>query len=365
MYLGPHHFQAQSRYFEDSIRFATSALWFEPWGLVAAQLDAEALKNGTASLVHARGIFSDGMSVSRCRRAIPYRNHVNITDLFPPVRDSITLSLAAVPRRPEGSNTFLPDESASMNGPMRYRAEVQMLFDETTGRDEKPVHIGRKNIALRVDTEPAGEFTSLPIARISRNGSGNFVYDPEFIPPSVALSGSPRLMSLLGRLIEILEDKSTRFSRPALDGMERVWAEFSTREIANFWFLHTVNSALPALRHHYLTKRGHPEQLFVDLLRLGGALCTFAIEAHPRQLPLYDHNNLEKSFGELDHHIRTYLETIIPTQYIPDPARKARRLFSTKPNSPIRGAWTKRAGSSPSAPLSASLLVISKTRCNW
>jgi hypothetical protein len=35
-----------------------------------------------------------------------------------------------------------------MNGPMRYRAEVQMLFDETTGRDEKPVQIGRQNIAI-------------------------------------------------------------------------------------------------------------------------------------------------------------------------------------------------------------------------
>ncbi len=326
MYLGPHHFQAQSRYFEDSIRFATSALWFEPWGLVAAQLDAEALKNGTASLVHARGIFSDGM-VFQMPESDPLPEPRNITDLFPPVRDSITLSLAAVPRRPEGSNTFLPDENAGMNGPMRYRAEVQMLFDETTGRDEKPVHIGRKNIALRVDTEPAGEFTSLPIARISRDGSGNFVYDPEFIPPSVALSGSPRLMSLLGRLIEILEDKSARFSRPAQDGKERDWAEFSTREIANFWFLHTVNSALPALRHHYLTKRGHPEQLFVDMLRLGGALCTFAIEAHPRQLPLYDHNNLQKSFGELDHHIRTYLETIIPTQYIQIPLVKRADYF--------------------------------------
>ena len=61
MYLGPHHFQAQSRYFEDSIGFTTAALWFEPWGLVGAQLDAEALKNGTVSLIHARGILPDGM----------------------------------------------------------------------------------------------------------------------------------------------------------------------------------------------------------------------------------------------------------------------------------------------------------------
>ena len=62
MYLGPHQFQAQSRYFEDSLGFAVSNLWFEPWGLAGCELDAEALRNGTLSLVHARGIFPDGLS---------------------------------------------------------------------------------------------------------------------------------------------------------------------------------------------------------------------------------------------------------------------------------------------------------------
>jgi type VI secretion system protein ImpJ len=330
MYLGPHHFQAQSRYFEDSIRFATAALWFEPWGLVAAQLDPESLKNGTVALVHARGIFPDGMAF-HMPESDPLPETRNITDLFPPVRDAITLSLAAIPRHPEGPNTYLPDEASGhgngSNGAVRYHAEVQMLFDETTGRDEKPVQIGRKNIALRLDTEPAGEYTALPIARITRDGSGHFIYDPEFIPPCVAISASPRLMSILGRLIEILEEKGKRFQRTSSGGKERSWAEFSTRDIANFWFLHTINSALPGLRHQYLTKRGHPEQLYMDMLRLGGGLCTFAIEAHPQELPLYDHKDLQKSFGELDHKIRSYLETIIPTQYIEIPLVKRAEYF--------------------------------------
>jgi len=54
MYLGPHHFQVQSRYFEDSIQFAASALQFETYGFVGFGLDAEALRNGTLSLLHAR-----------------------------------------------------------------------------------------------------------------------------------------------------------------------------------------------------------------------------------------------------------------------------------------------------------------------
>src|SRR5215475_1945158 len=62
MYLGPHQFQAQGRYFEDSLEFATSALWFKNFGFTGYSLDAEALQNGTVSLIHARGIFPDGIA---------------------------------------------------------------------------------------------------------------------------------------------------------------------------------------------------------------------------------------------------------------------------------------------------------------
>jgi type VI secretion system protein ImpJ len=327
MYLGPHHFQTQSRYFEDSIRFTAGSLWFEPWGLIGAQLDSEALKNGTVVLAHARGIFPDGLAF-HMPESDPLPEPRKIAELFPAVRDSIGLSLAVPPRRPEGANTLLADSDGQPNrAPQRYRAEPALLYDETTGRDEKPVHLGRKNIALRVDTEALGDLLHLPIARITRDSAGDFVYDPNFIPPSVELGASARLVAILNRLIEILEEKSARFSRTAPGGREKSWAEFSTREIANFWLLHTVNSALPPLRHFLLTKRGHPEEAYVELLRLGGALCTFAIDSHPSQLPLYDHGNLEKCFGLLDAHIRTHLETIVPTQYIQIPMVKRADYF--------------------------------------
>ncbi len=315
MYLGPHHFQAQSRYFEDSARFTTSSLWFEPWGLVAAQLDPEALKNGTVSLVHARGIFPDGLVFHMPESDAPPPAR-NIADLFPPAQDAVTVTLAVAPRRPEGVNTA--GEGA------RYSAEIKVLHDETTGRDEKPVQVGRKNISLRLDTEPLDDLVTLPIARVMRDGSGHFIFDPDFVPPCVEFSASERIMSMVARLIEILEDKSSRFAR---SGQGKSWAEFSTTEIANFWLLHTVNSALAPIRHQYLTRRGHPESLYVEMLKLGGALCTFAFESHPRNLPLYDHRNLSKCFGDLDEHIRVHLETIVPTQFINIPLVKRADYF--------------------------------------
>ena len=329
MYLAPHHFQVQSRYFEDSIRFITSSLWYQSYGLIGGQFDAQALANGTVSVLHARGIFPDGLTF-HMPESDPLPKTRNIADLFPVARDKVTVTLAVPPRRPEGLNCILPEGNGNGSSAeaARFSAEAKMLHDETTGRDEKPVQLGRKNIQLLLDTEPAGDLVTLPIARVMRDGSGHFIYDPDFIPPCLEISASKRLMDLLGRLLDILGDKSAMFSR-SNQGEKRTWVEFSTRDIANFWLLHTVNAALAPLRHQYMTKRGHPEELFTEMLRLGGALCTFALDSHPRSLPLYKHDQLDECFGLLDEHIRRHLETIVPTQYVAVPLTKVANYFYT------------------------------------
>ena len=74
MYLGPHHFQAQSRYFEDSLNFVTSSLWRDAYGFAGLQFDNDALRNGTLALTHARGLFqTDWPSICRARMSRRHR----------------------------------------------------------------------------------------------------------------------------------------------------------------------------------------------------------------------------------------------------------------------------------------------------
>ena len=317
MYLAPHHFQVQSRYFEDSIHFAISALCFEPYGFVGCGLDAEALRNGTLSLLHARGIFPDGtpFQMPDCDPLPPARN---VADLFPTTRDKVSVLLAIPERRPGGANCALSSDGEAW---VRYRAEAKTVADETTGRDEKPVQVGRKNFSLLLDSEVQEGILGLPVARITRDGTGHFVFDPEFIPPATTIGASDRLMHILKRLIEILDDKSASLSAGSASA-GRTWAEYSTRDVAQFWLLHTVNSALAPLREMYTGRHVHPEQVFVQMLRLAGSLCTFAFESHPRDLPLYNHLDPADCFNALDHHIRNLRhERLIET----DLATKARR----------------------------------------
>lgn len=322
MYLGPHHFQAQSRYFEDSIQFAAASLWYSSFGLVGVELDADALHNGTVSLVHARGILPDGLPFNM-PESDPLPDPRTIADLFPPTRDAVTVMLAIPARKPNGYNCSLSENGTDA----RYQAETRVLHDENNGADERPVRLGRKNLRLLMDTESPGDRIALPIARVIRTGSGHYAYDSTFVPPILQISASTSLMMMVKRLIEILDEKAATVGRGNRTAAGQFATEMSTRDIASFWLLHAVNSALPPLRHQLMVKHGHPEELFIEMSRLAGALCTFALESHPRDLPLYEHLNLTDTFDKLEKHIRMHLETIVPTNCISIPLHPAGDYF--------------------------------------
>ncbi|HEY2377825.1 MAG TPA: type VI secretion system baseplate subunit TssK [Gemmatimonadaceae bacterium] len=305
MHLAQHHFQAQSRYFEDAIQFAISSLFFAPYGLAGCELDTEAIRNDAVSLIHARGMMPDGLPFDiPASDAAP--GPLDVRELFSPTQQS-HLVLLTIPAYRADQPNFGQNGETNGSG-ARYRAEAAPMLDDTTGRDEKPVSIGRKNLRLALDIEPLDDVVSIPIARVKRDGAGHFIYDPEYVPPCVQVGASTRLMHLLGRLIDILDAKSDSMARGRRGSAE----EFARQEVASFWLLHAIDSTLPALRHIAQVKRVHPEQLYVELSRLAGALCTFALDAHPRALPLYDHDHPQESFDALDKHIRANLEVVTP-----------------------------------------------------
>jgi type VI secretion system protein ImpJ len=305
MHLAQHHFQAQSRYFEDAIHFALSSLFFAPYGLAGCELDAEALRNDTVSLIHARGILPDGLPFDMPASDLS-PEPLSVRELFSPTSESHLVLLSIPAYRTDRPNFAVNGESLGQTA--RYRAESEAMLDDTTGRDERPVSVGRKNFRLSLDTELPEDEVILPIARVRRDGAGHFMYDAQYVPPCLHVGASRRLMQLVQRLVEILDAKSDSMMRGRRGSAE----EFARQEVASFWLLHAIDSSLPALRHILEAKRVHPERLYVELSRLAGALCTFALDAHPRALPAYEHDHLEECFGALDRHIRAHLEVVAP-----------------------------------------------------
>lgn len=313
MYLGPHHFQAQNRYFEDALDFITTSLWRDPYGFSGLQFDQDALRNGTLSLTHARGLFADGLAFDLpSSDAAPAPRA--FASLFSPVADHLTMYLAVPAFVRDGQNTTLDSDS----GTTRYRAWEQKLPDQNTGLDEKPIEVGRKNLQLLAESELSDRVVSLPVVRLLRDGAGRFEPDSTFVPPCLSIEASPALTDMLRRLIDMLDEKSTVFTQEQQQRNGVFQAGMSARHVAQYWFLHAINSNLPQLRH-FLLARAHPQELFREMSRLGGALCTFGLEVHPRALPTYDHLALGDCFAKLDDHIRRHLEIVLPSKAIKIP----------------------------------------------
>jgi type VI secretion system protein ImpJ len=310
MYLSPHHFQTQSRYFEDSMAFLAASLWREPWGLLHAELDQKAMRNGTAVLLHASGIFPDGLAFE-VPNSDPSPEPRNLLEVFPSTDAVLPLCLTVPSRRDNG---FDCDLTASPNG-SRFSRMQRMLRDETNGIDEREIDLGQKNIRLSTEAELTSEMLSIPIARVLRDGRGHLICDEEFIAPCLRLSASEPLMLLVRRLLDAIGDKSTTVTRGARR-QGRFEAGTGALDVANYWFLHALQSAIPPLQHLIATRHAHPEDVYVELARLAGALCTFAVDSDPRSLPTYDHRDPGLAFRALDAHIRKHLEIVVPSNTV-------------------------------------------------
>jgi len=310
MHLGPHHFQTQSRYFEDILSFTGGNLWKYPWGFLSLSLDQDAIRNGIAVLHHASGIFADGLpfDIGDCDAPPP---PVNLLECFSPTDTELFLHLALPLRRDTGMNCSLDEKDDGL----RYSMTQRSLRDETTGIDEYDVPLGRKNLRLVTTTQPQPGFTSLPVARVLRDGKGGLMYDPDFLPVCLRIHASEALMVLLKRLIETLQDKSASLSKTKRH-QTAFEAGTSAMDVSNYWFLHTLHSAIPTLRHLYSTKRGHPEELYRQLARLAGSLSTFALDSNPVGAPEYSHESPGETFRALDQYIRRHLEIFFPSNNV-------------------------------------------------
>jgi type VI secretion system protein ImpJ len=295
MHLAPHHFQAQKRYFEDLIDFTSQSLYFAGYGFAGVGWSEEALANGRLELLHARGILPDGLAFAMPESdALPEGRAV--ADLLSPVAREATVYLSLPPYQPGGANC--------VNASTRFAPAEKKLVDENAGLEERPVTLGQKNFRLLLEHELDPR---------------HLVFDPNFIPPLLTMEASPRLIVMIKRLVEILEAKATSL-RP-----ERASAKLggmSQRDVASFWYLHCMNSSIADLRHMAFVKKGHPEELYRLLLKLGGALCTFNLRKDPAELPLYDHWRPENCFPQIDSHIREALETILPSSSLQIPLRQ-------------------------------------------
>ena len=313
--LTPQHLQLQDRFLENLLQFHLEHLAFRPRGFRTLHISQEALAGGSFGLSSASGILPDGLlfDIPESDASPPPRQ---LSDCFEQDQTSVDLYLAVPHYRERGVNVA----ASTALGGARYHAEYELFRDENTGLAEKPVQIARKNLRLLTENEVQEGYSTLRVARVERTETGLFQLNPHFVPPLLDFRASDYLLAIARRLVEILSARST-----AIAGMRRqknqVLADFSISDIANFWLLYTINSALPVFRHLLETRGGHPEALYSAMTSLAGALTTFSTTIHPRDLVAYDHEELGACFTDLDEKLRLLLETVVPSNFVALPLK--------------------------------------------
>lgn len=306
MHLAQHHFQQQARHVESTIHFALSSAHSYCYGLATLAIDRDALANGELVVRQATGVLPDGLPLH-----IPTDSgealSIRLESHFPPTATVCVFSIA------------VPSESASTAG-SRYRAFVRVLADETTGGDSRNVVLGAPAWRLVAAGEGAG-LTSLPVARVIRDGQGRFALDDRFIPPCIRLGASDRLVRLRSAIEDLLRAKSDEIRRRQ-GASAAALRDHAAGEIASFWLLHTVNSALGTVLHMGRALDTHPEQLFLELVKLAGGLCTFSLQADAASLPSYKHEDLADSFDALERAISLRLSDIMPADAVRLPFKR-------------------------------------------
>jgi type VI secretion system protein ImpJ len=276
-------------------------------GVLRAEFDASALTlsrlNATRLIVR----FADGTLID-----------TELADTLPPVRDvsgvmldSVEVVLALPLLSASGGNLDDGQESAR---PRRWRAE-QVTVQELAGHERSELAVLRHALTLRLSTEENAAFLTCPVARLVRDAQGQWIVDPEFIPPLLSLAASPTLVSELGELLHRLQARRRRLMAMRRESNARM-ADFAVADVSLFWLLNALNSAEPVLSELHQDPSRHPELLYRELARLAGSLLTFSLEHHLEAIPRYRHASPEQVFPPLFALLDTLLEVSLPSRVI-------------------------------------------------
>jgi type VI secretion system protein ImpJ len=320
MLLTPHHFQQWDNYHEELLNSRIQSAMQYEYGVLDLQVSNEAIANGNFQITNLRAVLPDGLMINvPDAEAVPDMRPVG--NHF--AAEAVSLGVhIAIPAKKQGEANYQSSGARATNN-LRFLQEGISVKDETTGSNEQPVALAKSNLRIIFDDELRDGFTSMKIAELERSATGQLKLSEEYIPAILKVSASIWLSNMLRQLVEILITKSGSLSEQRRQSKASL-ADFTTSEVAVFWLLHTVNSAIPTMAHFFRSPVLHPERLYISMSELVGKLMTFSVDSHPKDIVKYDHDDLYFTFSTLSSQLKDLLETVIPSRCVAIPLEKTR-----------------------------------------
>lgn len=320
MMLCPQHLQLQDLYHERHLDERLVAVSPTSWGVLSMRIEPGALKSGSLQIAEFRGIMPDGTPLT-FEALSPHCPGSRMIGTFFPAKASTLDVFLALPALREGIPNYVP-ASRAVDSPARFVTLERDVVEHTSGRTERRVDVcvPRAQIILGA---PEENQSAIKVAELVRDGGGGFSLQENYIPPCLALAGSPwltqQVQDLLGAVVsrrrEWLEDARTR------DGLR---VEFGAQDLTRYLYLQAISDALPVLKHYCEHLESSPLQLYLTLVQLASRLALFSAVLDPVELPVFTYDDLRSCFGRLFTELRLLLNQTLAQRYVRIPLQARR-----------------------------------------
>uniref|UniRef100_UPI0035A0BEE7 type VI secretion system baseplate subunit TssK n=1 Tax=Glaesserella sp. TaxID=2094731 RepID=UPI0035A0BEE7 len=310
LFIRPHHFQQESRFFSDQLKQLLDINAFN-FGFEKLSFELQHLSFGKISLSECKGVMPDGSFF-----------HLPVTEDLPSPLKLESSSIGKVvylclPLHIEGS------------AEVKYDADIQSLTDfrcELVFSEVKDTHSESGNYAqleliknkyfLKLETEDLSNYAILPVARIKDISLENQVtLDEEFYPAALNIRALPKFMSKLLELTDLIslrtKNIATRMSRPEQSGVA---------DVNDFLMLLSLNRVLPLFKSLTKSATTHPVKAYELLASLHSELATFVLEERVVD-SFYDyiHEMPHLSLEPLYTTVKSYLSVVSSAKALPLP----------------------------------------------
>jgi type VI secretion system protein ImpJ len=285
LFLRPHHFQQQDRYFEGLLRARTAAMTPHPWGLIELKLDEGAAQLGKIGIERLIAVLEDGAPITIPAGQPP----PDPIDVPPDARD-LVIYLTLPAQRP-GAVEFQPRGQPQANA--RFLVEELDVYD-AFAQDRQPerLQLASPNVRLATTREQTDGRVTIAIARVVEVVNGKITFDPRFIPPLLDARASPRVTGFITDVIGRAEQRVDELASRAVEAVQG-----GAETFASFLLLQALNRWTPILSHLRSLPSLHPERLYETFVGMAGELATLTSpDRRPPSFPAYDHVNLQATF---------------------------------------------------------------------
>lgn len=302
MFLRPHHFQQSESYLLSQVRDWGTAQRPYMWGFFHLEFDEAMLRHGNVALSSASGILPDGTQFA-----------FSDSRLAPPplaIDDNQTGQkvVLALPARRDGREEVIFSEAAdSLARCISFEAETEDCNSLSVG--PAVLQFGKMRLRLMLESDVTAEWTAIGVAQLVEKRSDNQLrLDSTYIPPMLNSIQHPLLFSYINDIQGLLEQRSQQIGQRLQQP-----GRFNSSDMLDFMLLALLNQHIGVANHLHSLPLLHPEQLFSKWLALATELSSYTPQrsCEGGDLPVYDHDNLARSFNQLVLMLRQRLSIVM------------------------------------------------------